>query len=246
MKGFNETEIKYLAGLLDADGSLSFSKVDGKLYMEMQLSASDSVDKQGYVKTCAERCGYFSRRVYTNGWSPANQWRISKRSELNMLLPRIMKHMVIKGRHWAWMFDMYNKLKGQSVEDIWEVIKESCDESRLNVGPIRHKNHPTWAWTAGYLDGDGSYSLKKRTDTKGTSYQSHIMVVAHRDDIVGLELLNKAFGGYIYEDASCNCFRWKRNLGKRDRAFAKAFLSKLVNHSRLKKWKIEQILAFHN
>lgn len=246
MKGFNETEIKYLAGLLDADGSLSFSKVDGKLYMEMQLSASDSIDKHGYVRTLADRVGHLSRREYSNNWSPANQWRVSNRSHLNMLLPRIMKHMVIKGRHWGWMYDTYCELKGKSVEDIWDVLKEACTESRSNAGPIKHKNHPTWAWVAGYLDGDGCYSHKKRTDTKGSSFQSHIMVVAHRDDIVGLELLNKAFGGYIYEDTSCNCFRWNRNLGVRDKAFAQKFLSKVVNHSHLKKWKIEQLLAFHN
>lgn len=98
MKIFNESEIKYLAGLLDADGSLSFCFVDGKLYMEMALAASESVDRHGYIDSLADRIGWLSVREYEGkNWSPSHQWRVTSRRDLNILLPRITKHMVVKG-----------------------------------------------------------------------------------------------------------------------------------------------------
>lgn len=49
MEKFNESEIKYLAGLLDADGVLSFQFVDKACYLNLQLAASESIDKHGYI-----------------------------------------------------------------------------------------------------------------------------------------------------------------------------------------------------
>lgn len=243
MKVFNESEIKYLAGLLDADGCLSFHFVDGKLYMEMSLAASRSVDKHGYIDSLADRLGRLSVREYEGkNWSPSHQWRVTSRRDLNIILPRLTKHMVVKGGHWDRMFKRWVELRGVSLTDTEiEGLKSWSEESRRNAGPLKPKNHPTWAWTAGFLDGDGYYSMRR--GVKGvTPYR--VGACCHIDDRVGLDLLFKAFGGQLREEG--DTLRWTRALGKQSKSFAQPFLQKVHRHSKLKKWKIEQMLAFYN
>lgn len=247
MEIFNESEIKYLAGLLDADGSLSFQFVDNKLYLNLVLAASESIDKHGFIESLGAKIGSVSVRTWEfKNWSPSQQWRLQSKRDLHMVIPRVVKHMVIKGAHWKRIFDKWVEFQGKSLttEEI-DALKEYSEESRKKPGPIKHKNHPTWAWVAGYLDGDGCYTFKKHNNPEAINCkQLKIMVVCHKDDSVGIELLFKAFGGVIREDG--NCLRWNRNLGVTDASFAKEFLTKIHRHSRLKKWKIEQMLAYHN
>lgn len=247
MKSFNESEIKYLAGLMDADGCLSFNFVDNKVYLEMSLAASESIDKHRYIDSLSERAGSLLIREFKEkNWSPSHQWRIHSRTELNMLIPRITKHMVIKGSHWKKMFDKYTELKAVNLSDVQiSELKTWSKESRNQAGPIKAKIHPTWAWVAGYLDGDGSYTFKKHSNQEAKNCMVlKIGAVAHKDDRIGIDLLFKAFGGSIrYEQ---DWIRWTRNLGPQSKSFALEFLRKVHAHSRLKKWKIEQMLAFHH
>lgn len=247
MKSFNESEIKYLAGLLDADGSLSFQFVDNRVYLNLVLAASESIDKHQYIETLGARAGNVSIRTWEeNNWSPSHQWRVQSKAEINMLLPRIMKHMVIKGMHWNNLFLKWREFQTKvlSQEEV-ETLKQYSQDSRKQSKPIKPKNHPTWAWVAGYLDGDGCYTFKKHSNPEAINCMTlKIMVVCHKDDHVGIDLLYKAFGGSIR--AEKDWLRWNRNLGATDTAFATEFLRKVHAHSRLKKWKIEQMLAFHN
>jgi hypothetical protein len=95
----NETLVKYLAGLLDADGSLSFSfrKDDRKpernyLGLTLSLASSDEVDKSGFVSSLPELTGmggiyrYGANKQFMN-------WKVSRRADLEMILPRVSKHM---------------------------------------------------------------------------------------------------------------------------------------------------------
>lgn len=246
MKNFTETEIKYLSGLLDADGWMSFKfckTAAGKkyIYLIVGLSAAESVDKHGFVKSLGDYMGSVMKITYDKEtYSDANKWHVQGRSELNKLVPRLIKHMVVKGAHWSRLFNIYTELKGCDVTDIEEELKEFSLESRAYGGPLKPKKHPTWAWVAGYLDGDGCYTLS-RTRTL------HVGCITHRDDLHGVELLHKAFGGTIYaprdED---NTVLWRRGLGKNNKDFAVPFLKKVHSHSKLKRWKIEQLLNFHN
>lgn len=242
---FTETEIKYLAGLFDADGSLSikFSKNRyGNVYLHLllELSAAKGYDRLGYLPSLAKVMGSCNTKTYAH---PSHQdcyvYRVQARNDLNKLLPRLVKHMVIKGAHWKRLYDKYCEYRGKVVNDEVEELKEFSAKSRNMVGPVKPKNHPTWAWIAGYLDGDGSYQLPKKGSPK-------IQVKAEAKDTVGIELLQKAFGGGICdvkgEDVRC----WYISLGKMNRGFALRFLTKVVKHSKLKKWKIEQLINFHS
>lgn len=245
MKTFNETEIKYLAGLLDADGSLSFKFCKTPtgctyLYLVLALTASKKIDTKGYLYSLGERAGRCCEITYEKEtYSDAVKWNVQSRRELNMLLPRLIKHMVVKATYWRWLFEKFVEFQGVDVTDLADELKEGAKRERTSSGPLHEKVHPTWAWVAGYIDGDGCYFSK---NGKAVSVQ----VITHKDDLDGVRLLHKAFGGSIYEPRSDNTVLWRRGLGKSNADFAVPFLRKMVQHSHLKKHKIEMMLKFHN
>lgn len=236
---FGETESKYLAGLLDADGSLSFAHNNGYLSLAMSLSMSESIDREAkYATYLGNKVGKLYTRKRNDNWATQNEWVVRKRNDLEGLLPHITKHMVIKGKKWQTMLEVSRKYRGKTLsEEEFISLRETCNSLR---GPIKAKNHPTWAWVAGYIDGDGWYL--KRVRPRQT--EQHVGVVTHIDHTEGVELLHKAFGGVLKNDRGH--IRWIKNLGPRDKQFTIDFLKKMVNHSQLKKWKIEQLLSTYS
>jgi len=247
MTKMNESEVKYLAGLLDADGSLSFKFCKTQTgntycYLVLAITAVSHIDRKGYLLSL-EKYGGKTIEYKNNAGNTAFKWQVQDRATLNKFLPRVLKHMVIKAKHWDTIFAAYTDLKGQDVTDKVEMLKALSTESRKNVGPLKAKNHPTWAWVAGYLDGDGCYTFAKRGEYGRTM---HVGAIAHVDDVVALELLQKAFGGSLYEPQPDNTRLWRRGLGKTQKSFAIPFLRKVHRHSRLKGHKIERMLEFLN
>lgn len=256
----NESLVKYLAGLLDADGSLSFTFKRDPLRKDryfiglaLRLTASDAVDHGRFVESLpgVAGMGTISRCGKQNQFAI---WCVHKRAELEMLLPRLIKHMVIKPKHWQWLLDMWRNVRAGNKtcsEKEREVLSAASKESRrLNVGPLKPKNHPTWAWLAGYLDGDGCYSYRSHNVRKGeyesTQWTINVSAVAHVNDICVLEFLRDAFGGDIVEQGqSENVKLWKRSLGYQNRDFALRFLPHLAKHSRLKRYKIDAMIHHH-
>lgn len=236
---FGETESKYLSGLLDADGSLTFVHNNGYLSLVMSLSLSESIDKDGkYASYLGSKVGKLYSRKRDDNWAIQNEWVVRKRNDLEKTLPHITKHMVVKGKKWQTMLEIFRERKGQRVsEEEFSEIRKKCNDLR---GPLRAKKHPTWAWTAGYIDGDGWYFKRIRKNQT----EQHVGVVSHPDHPEGVELLHKAFGGVLKEDRGH--LRWIKNLGPRDKQFTLAFLKKMVNHTKLKKWKIEQLLSTYS
>lgn len=253
---FTETDIKYLAGLMDADGSLCFhfKEYDTDKYnvsLKLVLQQSLSIDHEGkFIKWVGEFGGFTQEVKITSSenpnWSDANRWTVTSLEELNMLLPRLTKHMVIKAKHWSSMLDKLKGIYGRTVSTIeMNELKEFAKTSRMNVGPLKPKKHPTWAWVAGYIDGDGCYYMRRRKKNWGVATELLVRVVAQDSDVCALELLNKAFNGNLKKNAHENTHYWSRNLGNADVDFALKFLRKMVVHSRLKKHKIEMMLHHH-
>lgn len=249
----NESLIKYLSGLLDADGSLSFSfgvyqRAEDTFFLGLclSLSSSDSVDRGGFIDELPNMTGMGT--VYRYGKQKQFKvWKVHKRSDLERLLPRIIKHMVVKGKHWKWILETWRKQRGAwfSSEDRRHLVDASRKSRIENAGSVKPKNHPTWAWLAGYLDGDGWYRLKYQKPPQNY-WQIHVGVVAHNNDIDVLHFIQRAFGGLITNQGqSPHVSIWKRNLGVKDASFALRFLPNLAKHSRLKRRKIDQIIAHH-
>lgn len=245
----NESLVKYLAGLLDADGCLSLDKHVGyddrvRVSLKLGLVAADKIDSGGFVASLPALTGMGNtHRTYDQ----YTHWTVCNRADLEMLLPRVVKHMVIKAKHWQWLLDFWrdwrsqdNGQKSLSVEG-WEELYASYKASRTNAGPLKPKNHPSWAWLAGYLDGDGCFSFRtSRNNNMRLSVTAHVM------DASVLVFLQKAFGGTIRDNpSSSNIKVWWRGLGPANASFALTFLSKVARHSRLKRHQIDQMIHWH-
>lgn len=252
---FTETQIKYLAGLIDADGSLHFHFRHYKddvynVTLKLVLQQSLSIDREGkFINSLVDYCG-FNQSIEINklnpNWSDANRWTVNSLNDLNMLIPRLVKHMVIKARHFQRLLDKFNELYGKSVnEEQMLELKEFSITSRLDAGPLKPKKHPTWAWVAGYIDGDGCYYMRSRKKNWGVSKELLVQIVAQNSDIESLNLLHKVFGGNIRKSNVENTYSWTRNLGNADKSFAIHFLRKMHMHSQLKRHKIETLLHHH-
>ena len=252
----NESLAKYLAGLLDADGSLAFQKrtIPGEsniwFGLELFLGSADTIDKNGFVASLPDLTGFGSvfRRFAPTGVTEQTVWRVRRRADLEMLLPRVIKHMVIKAKHWQWVLDTWREHRSRGYgntclsEDEWKaLVEESKASRRERVGPLKPKNHPTWAWLTGFLDGDGYYSFRTSRNRN-----MRVGVTTHVDDASVLYFLQNAFGGEVKAYPTKPSPReWSRGLGPANGSFALRFLPNLVKHSRLKKHKIEQMIHWH-
>jgi hypothetical protein len=257
----NETLLKYLAGIIDADGSISFgfynpSDEENPSYnmrLTIHLGSSSSVDVHGFVESLPEITGFGSKYTDTKPKVDFTTWTVTSRRDLEMLVPRLVKHMVVKGSHLQRMFDKWKEYRGLRLSaDECDRLRSFNKESRAKAGPVKAKNHPSYAWLAGYLDGNGSYRIGK---CKAGTYkgkqcyrqQCSINVACHKNDAMVLDFIQKAHGGYQRPHSrSENCMVWERSLGKSQSSFALRFLPKLVKHARIKKYKIEQMISFHH
>lgn len=243
----NETEVKYLAGLLDADGHIGFSYGQNRLRLEITLTAAESIDRKGYVLALPTLTGFGSscyKEPRDKNWAGIYQWRVTSRRDLGMLVPRLLKHMVIRGQHLNRMYEQWQHYDGLVIDDLTiSQLKEFVAASRRGTGPLKPKKHPTWAWVAGYLDGDGSYIHKKAPSQR--TPRMVVQATCHEMDRAGIDLLFKAFGGHIYDRGKSgkHILDWRHPLGAKNQMFAEKFLGKVVTHSKLKKHKIEQLLA---
>lgn len=245
----NESLVKYLAGLLDADGCLSFDPTTGydgnvRVSLKLTLTAADTIDRGGFVLSLPGITGAGkTHRTYDK----YTTWAVCHRADLERLLPRLIKHMVIKAKHWQWMLDFWRDYRSQEKgqknlsQEEWQSLRQQYKESRVTrVGPIKPKNHPTWAWLAGYLDGDGCFSFRTSKNKN-----MRLSVTAHINDASVLAFLQNSFGGTIRDGKRPTIKVWWRGLGPRNASFALRFLPKLVKHSKLKKHKLEQMIHFH-
>lgn len=242
----NETEVKYLAGLIDADGCFGFEFTNNRLYLALSLVAADSIDKDNYVFNLPQtiNCGTSCKKE-RNGtnWSQVSVWKVVKAKDIEMLFPRLIKHMIIKGRHAQRMLDLWQKYRGVILTDTEiEQIKVYSKASRLDAGSVKKKLYPTWAWIAGYLDGDGSYIFKQPPSQKAP--RALVQATAHENDKVALEMLYHTFGGTLNNrgETAPHIWDWKHALGSSNKSFAVRFLPKVLRHSKFKKHKIEMLL----
>lgn len=252
----NESLVKYLAGLLDADGSLSFAfkhdeNREGRYFigLRMNLASSKAVDEAGFIDSLPELTGIGTIIKYGEN-RQFKTWFVSRRADLEILLPRVIKHMIIKAKHWQWMLDIWRDIREyQKTISVAErdALTVACKESRRNnCGPLKPKNHPTWAWLAGYLDGDGCYTYRHGTYNGYKQWSMAVSAVAHINDICVLEFLQRSFGGQIKgQGQSENVLIWWRSLGYQNRSFALDFLPRIAKHSKLKRRKIDAMIHHH-
>ena len=251
---------KYVAGLIDSDGSVSLSfKVHSNgrygIYLALSIdqSASNDSDLQ-LLRSLRDfyRLGkiYYFDRESNISKSHSAKWLMSTKDALQMF-NRIGKHLLVKGTHFQNLVWIVESLKGISLRDI-DDLREYSECSRKNSRWIKHPKHPSWAWLAGFLDGDGHYRCRigrvrkyKSGDTAITN-ELKLFVGVHEDDKHIVEFLNHTFKGSLRQRKD-RLYFWQRSLGKNSEKFAIPFLKKMKQYSCLEKKynTIDKMLTFH-
>jgi hypothetical protein len=244
---------KWLAGLVDSDGCISFWYELNKKYgyyilrMTLQVGSASVYDKDHkmlkYIQDTTQMGTFCEDSRIKNG-SVYKVWKVQKTSDINKIMPRLIKHMIIKAKYSDYIYQTFLKFSGKhlTIEEV-ENLRKEAKEKRKIACPIKDKNYASWAWMAGYLDGDGCYSVQYRKDRPNPII--NIQVVCHHNDKVGIEYLQKSLGGKISSHKG-HLLRWRRSIGVESSTFAIKILRKFHKFSVLKKHKIECLLNFHS
>jgi len=220
---------KYIAGFLDADGSigLQYHKEGQKASLVINFSQKTSQDK--VISLIQEKCGGSINYRIVNGES-YTALNVSS-SNATKLLNRIKKFLAIK-RHYA---ECCLRMVGEKVyerEETKKYLKAQRKELSLPVPKF-----PPRQWLAGYFDGDGCLSVN--SINKYGHAQIVTAIASSNFDTEGIETICKNFGGKIfpYRDT---VKQWRLNLMP---SKAKKFLGYFAKHLIAKKEQADFILG---
>lgn len=184
---------KYAAGFLDADGSVSINwgktTRDNREYPIMrpylvvrwsQLTKHDEM--LSGIKDLFGGSLVYKRSVQMTSL------RLDGKNAM-MALQRILKYMVIKKRYAETLIKFVQDGKTNVLEG-----KKFLKEQR-QIKETRMPNYPSRKWLAGYFDGDGC--LQVRLPKSRHSAQITAEIACSDYDSIGIELIQKVFGGSI-------------------------------------------------
>lgn len=199
---------KYLAGFLDSDGSIQVvMRADCNYPMlSLQFSQVTSQDEvlhriqQDYggalnyrpAREAGEPGGKASAATFLTFGSKASR----------LLLSRIHKYLVVK-RHYAEV--CLDVIKRPVTENEHETVRAYLRAQR-KVPSTYMPNYPSRKWMAGYLDGDGCFSIQRLSKLGNASLIFHVSAAKYDD--VGLRLLHKAFGGRLHDMCGGGVTQW--------------------------------------
>jgi len=188
LKGSKMVSDKYIAGFLDSDGGIGFNFIDKGRKPLLGITWSQ--------KTCQDEVLFEIHKViggkidYTtvNSVSYSRLHICGRKAEA--LLNRIRKYLVIKRR----FADSCMKIANERVDNPIAIKEYLKKERKITSLPI--PNFPTRKWLAGYIDGDGCFSISEISH-KGAAYPL-LHIAAANYDTEGIETIQKAFGGRIH------------------------------------------------
>ena len=240
---------KYLAGLLDADGSASFTfrPYNGKctLGITFNLTQSFSNDPDGTLLKAIKdyyKIGVINYRSLSddNNFSSIVVWTMSSADFLK-LFNLVGKHLRIKGTHWESLVWLYMELKGTKLSlNTREEIRQFSKCSRKNSSWIKRPKHLSYAWLAGYFDGDGHYRFRKRkkfVKSYGKECNSNELCVQVSCDYNDKRIISKIvedIGGTFHHHKDGHLV-WKLALGKNSSKYALKLLKQMRKYSCLEK-----------
>lgn len=242
MSNYNETLNKYVAGFVDADGALSFyfnKTVDGHFRICLQFSIVQIDNRgRGFKLLQDLRDAYAVGSIHNIEVKNQKCWWVSSKNDLEKFLPHIIKHMVIKGKHFQRMLDKRRELSGVNLtQEQVDELRKFAKESRADTGPTRYKKNASPAWLAGYIDGDGYLRCSDR--------EHWLKIHVQKSDVCSVELIQSTYGGNIYKTTKENIKEFKLNFGASFYGTATKVLKAIIPHLRLKRHDAEMILYWH-
>lgn len=242
MSNYNETLNKYVAGFVDADGTLAFhfnKTVDGFFRIGLQFGITQIDNRgRGFKLLQDLRDAYDVGSITDVKDKNQKYWKVAGKNDLEKFLPHIIKHMVIKGKHFQRMLEKRRELSGVDLtQDQVDELRRFAKESRADTGSTRYKKNASPAWLAGYIDGDGYLRCSGR--------EHWLKIHVQKSDVCSVELIQRTYGGKIYDTAKENIKEFRLNFGASFYGIATKVLKAIIPHLRLKRHDAEMILYWH-
>ncbi len=242
MSKYNETLNKYVAGFVDADGAISFhfnKTVDGFFRIGLQFGITQIDNRgRGFKLLQDLRDAYDVGSITDVKDKNQKYWKVAGKNDLEKFLPHIIKHMVIKGKHFQRMLEKRRELSGVNLtQEQVDELRKFAKESRADTGPTRYKKNASPAWLAGYIDGDGYLRCSGR--------EHWLKIHVQKSDVCSVELIQRTYGGKIYDTAKENIKEFRLNFGASFYGIATKVLKAIIPHLRLKRHDAEMILYWH-
>lgn len=170
---------------------------------QLKITFAQNTDQDEVIHRIHGELGAGSVCVRTSNFGTSYTSLTLCGSDSRMLLNRIGQHLVIK-RHFAEIaVDLSSKKVARAeIPAATEYLKLHRYMPSLPI-PV----HPSRGWTAGYLDGDGCFSVTQLSSL-GSVRALMLHVAGDRRKVEGIELLQKAFGGRIHDMAQGRCRQW--------------------------------------
>jgi hypothetical protein len=230
---------KYVAGFLDADGSFGITilKKTSGYFPVLYLQFSQETSKNRVLFLLQETIG---GTIHTTSGGRFTVLNVPPK-QARLLLGRISKYLVIKRRYAEVVLGLQDTMKAPLSEEDKDVALQYLKLQR-RIPETRLRNFPARKWLAGYFDGDGCIACSYHKT--GRAYLSGRITCLQRERI-GLELLQNAFGGVIYEVKKPHGTypMWVVNL---EPSKAKKFLGYFAKHSIVKKAQCYFVLGCAN
>lgn len=183
---------KYIAGFLDSDGHIGVQlKADAR--PQLVISFSQSISQDEVIHRIHEEVGG-SLNVRTPSVKGQDYTTVTfSQRDAKQLLNRMGQFLVVK-RHFSQVaYELCERTDILRSEH--EKLKAYLAVHRkLESLPL--PKHPTRGWTAGYLDGDGCFSVNRLSPWGSAAMLLHVAAEAGKTE--GLEILHKAYGGRIH------------------------------------------------
>ena len=238
---FKETEIKYLAGILDADGCIGLAFKDegnGQYRVHPTIQLAQGPAGHGLIRWLAGMTGVKPRRR-----DDALYWWLQGR-KASAIADRVIKFMVVKGKLLRWVLEVTSETRVVSAEQKVDLQRELA-KRREDAGPMKPRNFVGTAWIAGFLDGDGHYSLRRWKHRGKEKVALSVSVSVRKPEkVIAIEFLQKTLGGNIRENSRGDII-WFLGLGKGHRSRAVPFLKQMRKLTKVKFSKIQAMIEFH-
>lgn len=217
---------KYLAGFMDADGSIELILSKAIKKAIPKLAFSQRADRAYVLERIQDTYGGYSQTSTVSGREYVKV--VITGSQARRVLDRIRKHLVIK-RHYSGIIE---EAIGKPFErdSLRAYLKEERKRKSLPL-----PKHPSRKWLAGYFDGDGCLS---GTLLRSGTARVRAHIGAWQYDTEGIELIQKAFGGSISKQG--NNFQWYIDM---DASKAEKFLGFFGMHSIVKRNQVDVVLG---
>lgn len=222
---------KYLAGFLDADGHLSVRARKGAR-PDLDASFAQRAEYRDILEYAQSLFGGVIREKF-DGQHCELQMRSGPARKA---MERLKKYMVLKRHHAEQFLELVDGSTvlhtNEEVKQVREIVK-SIRRQGAQVTP----NYPARKWLAGYIDGDGSFTVKVCNKT-GYAYPK-LTIMAAPNYTVGIELIQKCFGGVIAQHG--NNFLYTLQLSQPSKT--KEFLGFFAKHSHVKQGQVYFLLG---